>query len=155
MLPAMFVTSAKQMMNKPYNICYHMNFDGCSKGNPGVGGAGAVIYNEIENEIWSGSLLVGEKVTNNYSEYMGLIIGLEKAVELNIGNLIVYGDSQLVISQMKGTYKCKSDNLIDLHKKATKLASQIGSIQYFHVLREYNKRADYLSNIPIKEYYSK
>ena len=30
---------------------YIMNFDGCSKGNPGLAGAGAVIYH-FNKEIW-------------------------------------------------------------------------------------------------------
>ena len=43
---------------------YTLYFDGCSKGNPGEAGAGAVIYqNEIE--IWSSSVYVGNKETNN------------------------------------------------------------------------------------------
>ena len=34
---------------------YIINFDGCSKGNPGQGGSGAVLYhNSIE--IWKNSL---------------------------------------------------------------------------------------------------
>ena len=43
---------------------YRMNFDGCSKGNPGLCGAGAVIYHN-DNEIWSRSFFVGENATNN------------------------------------------------------------------------------------------
>ena len=64
-------------------IEYKLQFDGCSKNNPGLAGAGAVIYkNGIE--IWSNHLFVGTNNTNNYAEYMGLIFGLEKAIELNI-----------------------------------------------------------------------
>ena len=43
---------------------YKMNFDGCSKGNPGLCGAGAVLYHN-ETEIWSNSFFVGENATNN------------------------------------------------------------------------------------------
>ena len=43
---------------------YVLYFDGCSKGNPGLGGAGAVLY-EDSQEVWGSSQLVGEKVTNN------------------------------------------------------------------------------------------
>ena len=58
--------------------------------------------------------MVGIKQTNNYAEYMGLIIGLEEAVRLKIIKLIVKGDSLLVIKQMKGEYKVKSPNIIGL-----------------------------------------
>ena len=65
-------------------------FDGCSKGNPGKAGAGAVIYrNQIE--IYSQSSFVGEKTTNNVAEYSTSLRGLEKAVDLNINRLHVKG----------------------------------------------------------------
>jgi ribonuclease HI len=57
------------------NTNYKLFFDGCSKGNPGLAGAGAVIYNN-DQEIWSDSFFVGDKITNNYAEYSGLILGL-------------------------------------------------------------------------------
>jgi ribonuclease HI len=124
---------------------YIMYFDGCSKGNPGLSGAGAVIYYNNE-EIWSQSFFVGKNATNNHAEYAGLILGLQQAVEMDIKRLLVKGDSQLVINHMKGTYKCSSTNLIDLYKKAKELESNFDEICYEHILRNFNKRADQLSN---------
>jgi ribonuclease HI len=120
-------------------------FDGCSKGNPGKSGAGAVLYKNNE-EIWSKSLMVGIKQTNNYAEYMGLIIGLEEAVKQKLTHLTVKGDSLLVIKQMNGDYKVNSPNIIELYKQAIALASQIESVIFLHVYRKDNKRADALSN---------
>jgi ribonuclease HI len=131
---------------------FKMNFDGCSKGNPGLGGAGAVIYHD-KNEIWWESFFVGDKVTNNNAEYAGLILGLQKAVEMNIKVLLIEGDSQLVINQMTGKYKCNSPNLIALYEKAKELETKFEKVYYQHIFRNFNKRADYLSNIPIEEYY--
>jgi ribonuclease HI len=130
---------------------FTMNFDGCSKGNPGLGGAGAVIYHN-NDEIWSGSFFVGENATNNHAEYAGLILGLQQAKELEIKNLLVKGDSQLVISQMIGSYKCKSPNLIDFYLRAKELENKFDIINYEHVLRNLNKRADELSNIAVDDY---
>ena len=124
---------------------YTLFFDGCSKGNPGKSGAGAVLYkNDIE--IWSKSHFVGDKQTNNYAEYMGLIIGLEEAAKQNISSLQVKGDSLLVIRQMKGEYKVNSQNILELYKKAISLAKNIKDIEFMHVYRKDNKRADALSN---------
>ena len=67
---------------------YTMNFDGCSKSNPGPSGAGAVIYQD-DIEIWCKAVYVGDKATNNVAEYSGLIIGLEEANNMEISNLIV------------------------------------------------------------------
>jgi ribonuclease HI len=63
-----------------------LRFDGCSKGNPGPSGAGAVIY-QNNNEIWGKSAFVGLKSTNNEAEYMGLIIGLQEASNMKIKHL--------------------------------------------------------------------
>ena len=128
-----------------------MNFDGCSKGNPGLAGVGAVIYC-LNDEIWSGSLFLGKNATNNQSEYTGLIFGLQQAIDMKIKTLMVKGDSQLVINQMTGKYKCNSENIIELYKKAKELEKKFENIYYIHVLRDFNRRADELSNEAIKDY---
>ena len=128
-----------------------MNFDGCSKGNPGLAGVGAVIYS-LDDEIWSGSLFLGKNATNNQSEYTGLIFGLQQAIDMKIKTLMVKGDSQLVINQMTGKYKCNSENIIELYKKAKELEKKFENIYFVHVLRHLNKRADQLSNDAIKDY---
>ena len=127
-----------------------MNFDGCSKGNPGKAGAGAVIYND-DIEIWSESFFVGENATNNHAEYAGLILGMQQAVELGIKRLLVIGDSQLVINHMKGIYKCSSPNLIELYNRAKELEKNFDEIFFEDVLRNSNKRADELANEGIKK----
>jgi ribonuclease HI len=125
-------------------MSYVLFFDGCSKGNPGIAGSGAVIYKDNE-EIWSKSEFL-DKQTNNYAEYKGLIAGLEYAVEKEIKSLIVKGDSMLVIKQMCGVYKVKSENLVNLYEHALELKDQFESIEFIHVYREENVRADELAN---------
>ena len=127
---------------------YILRFDGCSKGNPGLSGAGAVIYDN-NNEMWGKSLFVGNKHNNNQDEYTGLIIGLEEAVNSGIKHLTVEGDSLLVIKQMNNEYKVKSNNLIDLHNKAKELSNKFENITFSHIYRKNNKRADELSNLAI------
>lgn len=128
---------------------YLLKFDGCSKGNPGLAACGAVLY-QNEVEIWSGSKFLGYNETNNYAEYMGLIIGLQKAVELNIKELAVEGDSLLVIKQINGQYKVNSSNLIELHKKVIQLKSNFNIITFNHIYRVNNKRSDELCNREIE-----
>jgi len=130
---------------------YKMKFDGCSKGNPGLAGAGAVIYH-FDKEYWAESFFVGENFTNNHAEYAGLILGLQQAKALGIKHLKVEGDSLLVINHMKGIYKCKSINLIELYEKAIELQSHFEAIEYVHIFRNKNKRADELSNIAVDKY---
>lgn len=130
---------------------YTMYFDGCSKGNPGPGGAGAVIYDqnqekEEQKEIVALTEWVGVKVTNNYAEYSGLRAGLRSALELGIKELLVCGDSLLVIKQISGQYKVKSPNLLQIYEECKELSNQFEQIEFRHVYRDSNKRADKLSN---------
>ena len=131
----------------PYNE-YVLKFDGCSKGNPGPAGAGAVIYHN-NSEIWACCQFIGMEKTNNQAEYSGLILGLEQALQDNIKNLSVCGDSQLVIKHMTGEYTVKSSSLFRLYVRAKELASQFVSIDFSHIYRNENIRADELSNLAL------
>ena len=124
---------------------YKLMFDGCSKGNPGRAGAGAVIYRNGE-EIWGEGYFVGEKETNNVAEYMSLIVGLQKAKDLGIKRLLVNGDSLLVIKQMNQEYKVSSSYLHKFYNTAREIAKYFENIVYEHVEREKNTRADQLAN---------
>jgi ribonuclease HI len=133
--------------NKTTDI-YSLYFDGCSKGNPGKAGAGAVIYkNGIE--IWSSYKHIGNNKTNNEAEYSGLLLGLEESVNQNIQSLLVYGDSQLVINQVNGIYKVKNINLLTFYNNVMKLKQNFINITFNHVYRTNNKRADELSNMAL------
>lgn len=124
-----------------------MNFDGASKGNPGLSGAGSVIYKNGE-EIWSAAEFLGYK-TNNQAEYQALILGLKGALNLGITVLSVFGDSLLVINQVNGIYKVKSSSLLELYEEVLALKLQFEYIEFNHVYRDKNKRADELSNIAL------
>lgn len=126
---------------------YILRFDGASKGNPGKCGAGSVIYYN-NKEIWNGSVYLGTQ-TNNYAEYYGMIIGLKEAIKRNIKEIYVEGDSDLVIKQMLGKYSVKSDNLKSLFKEAKKLQLQFNYINFNHIYRNKNQRADELANIGV------
>jgi ribonuclease HI len=126
---------------------YSMNFDGCSKGNPGPSGTGAVIYHHGQ-EIWASCQYIGTR-TNNQSEYSALILGLKEALSRDIKHLYVFGDSQLVINQITGVYKVKNNLLQELYQEVQNLKTQFEHIEFTHVYREFNKRADALSNMAL------
>jgi ribonuclease HI len=128
---------------------YTLNFDGCSKGNPGHAGIGAVIYQNGQ-EIWNSSKYIGKK-TNNQSEYSSLILGLQGAISLGINELQVFGDSLLVIKQINGIYKVKNEGLIGLSETAYKLKRCFNHITFDHVYRTENKRADELANLGLDQ----
>lgn len=145
--------SESKVSKEKANPIYTLYFDGASKGNPGPSGAGAVIYKaeygKPPKEIWSDSIFVGKNKTNNVAEYSGLILGLEEAYRMGIKDLEVRGDSDLVIKQVKGIYKVKTETLIPLYETVCNLNNLIGKVNYEHVYRDKNKRADHLSNIGV------
>lgn len=138
-------TSIKANAKFDVDIKHILMFDGGSRGNPGVCGSGFVLY-ENNTIIAQDARVVSRKNTNNYAEYMALIIGLIKAKSLNIKHLLVKGDSQLVINQVTGKYKVNSDNLKPLYKDAITLINYFDIITFEHIKRDLNKVADKLAN---------
>lgn len=135
---------------------YVMNFDGSSRGNPGLSGAGFVIYKKNENKnedkkkiYKNGFEFVGIHETNNYAEFYALCIGLITANKFDIKKIKIKGDSLLVINQMKGTWKVKDIKLSVIYKKAKELESKFEKVTYEHVKRDKNEYADYLANLAI------
>ena len=128
---------------------YTLYFDGCSKGNPGKAGAGFTIFKDNEEIIYK-SIYVGDKETNNKAEYTGLFEGLKYALQENINCIHVKGDSNLVIKQMKGEYKVKSENIQTIYQNTKRLSLQFESITFEHVYRKYNQRADELANLALE-----
>ena len=121
-------------------------FDGSAK--PTGCGAGVSMVDETTHtEIKSLSFPIVPLQTNNYAEYMGLVKGLEEALKMSVKSITVRGDSLLVINQMKGVYKVKSDNLRPLYDQAMSLVKLFDHITWEHVYRDQNKRADELANL--------
>jgi ribonuclease HI len=145
-----------------------LRFDGGSEGNPGICSIGYVIYyvsslldnydkdNKIGKKeklkILEEGKVICQRNTNNYAEYKALIYGLKKAKELGLKRLDVEGDSNLIIKQMTGIYKVKSENIKDLYNKAKTIAKDFDNIRYRHIYRNYNSVADGLARKALREY---
>ena len=132
-------------------FAYQLYFDGASRSNPGEASYGGVIYENKDEKLVYGKY-VGVR-TNNEVEYMGLLNGLKEAVKMNIKNMNVFGDSKLVIEQVKGNWKVKSDKLRPYYDEIKQLLSKnpFENIEFEHVYRKNNKRADELANIALEE----
>ena len=127
---------------------YQLFFDGACRGNPGPSSVGGVIYDSEKKELdtFFGSLGVA---TNNVAEYCALLAGLNRCRVLNIKELQVFGDSNLVIKQVKGEWKIKNDKLRAIYKQIKAVEPFFSSISYEHVYRVNNKRADALANMAL------
>lgn len=129
---------------------HSLYFDGASKHNPGHAACGAVLFDDNGIEMDNDSKYLGDNVTNNYAEYTGLIIGLHLAFKNNIKEIVVYGDSLLVINQTNNKWKVKKDTLRKLLDDVTELIKCFDKIEFIHIKREKNKRADELANEKLK-----
>lgn len=117
--------------------------DGGSLGNPGSAGIGVVIDDSHGQKIkiakWIG------RQDNNVAEYLALLEALQCALKLRARAIHVYSDSQVVVRQMTGQYRCRSARLYSLHWTCQKLTRSLDfSISY--VPREYNAEANALAN---------
>ena len=123
-------------------------FDGGSRGNPGPAGFGVVLRDPRDEAtpLVTAGRFIG-RATNNVAEYRGLVFALERAAELGASELLVRGDSELVIKQMRGEYRVKNANLRPLYERAVAVVGEIGRVTYEHKLRDANKLADRLANL--------
>jgi ribonuclease HI len=117
--------------------------DGGSLGNPGPSGIGVVMDGTAEGRLRIAKWIGWQD--NNVAEYLALLEALQRAVELNAAALHVYSDSEVVVKQMQGEYKCRSPRLYSLHWICRKLARSL-QFSISHVRREHNTEANHLAN---------
>jgi ribonuclease HI len=119
--------------------------DGGARGNPGPAGFGVRIERPDGSLVEEFSEAIGV-ATNNVAEYRGLLAALDWARRHHANRLHVRSDSLLLVQQMLGRYKVKSEGLQPLHAQARRLAGDIGRVSFEHVRRESNRHADRLAN---------
>ncbi|UCD84149.1 MAG: ribonuclease HI family protein [Deltaproteobacteria bacterium] len=124
--------------------------DGASRGNPGESGAAAILKDGSGKVLGKTSKYLGE-ATNNVAEYQALLLGLKEAKKLGAKKISIYSDSELLIKQMEGEYRVKSESLKDLFRKAIKELKKFPQTAFSHIPRENNKEADKLANRAIDE----
>ena len=126
-----------------------INTDGLSKGNPGTAAIGATIKDERGKMLATISQRIGV-TTNNVAEYKALIAALQKALKLKGTQVEVRSDSELMIRQLKGRYKVKSESLKPLYIEVTQLLVKFEGVTLKYIPRELNAAADKLANDAVK-----
>jgi broad specificity phosphatase PhoE/ribonuclease HI len=120
--------------------------DGGSRGNPGLAGYGAVVFDATTRAVLAERFEAIGVATNNVAEYRGLIAGLTAARELGARQVAVRMDSKLVVEQMKGVWQVKNSALRDLARQAFALRQAFDDVTFEWIPREQNKHADRLAN---------
>jgi len=124
--------------------------DGGSRGNPGPSAAGFVVGGKEYGEFLG-------KQTNNYAEYMAVILALKKAKQLlgktkaKTEEVEVRTDSELVARQLGGRYKIHEPDLKPLFVDVWNLKMDFKKVEFVHIPREHNKHADRMVNKTLDE----
>ena len=89
--------------------------------------------------------------TNNKVEYETLVAGLDLTKAAGATSVVVYCDSQVVISQVNGDYKCKGEWM---KKYLEQVRKRVGDFQakFVQIPREENEQADRLAKAASAEH---
>ena len=136
--------------SKPAAAAYRANIDGGSRGNPGPAAYGVIIRDGRGEIVAKLKKYIG-RMTNNVAEYYGLIAAMDYAQSHAIRALRIESDSELLVKQMRGQYKVKSEDLRPLFERAQKMSKAFDSFRIEHVYREQNREADALANEALDE----
>jgi ribonuclease HI len=117
-------------------------FDGFARQQ--VGRAGVVLIDPSGDQV-KYMVHLEFKATNNMAEYEALIFGLSAALSLGICQLLVKGDSQLIIKQVHGECSCKKPRLTVYLLHVRKLEKDFTALELQHVPRADNSAVDDLS----------
>ncbi|HPP66670.1 MAG TPA: ribonuclease HI family protein [bacterium] len=114
-----------------------LHFDGTSKPNPGKSACAFILLDENGDKISSQTQYLGEG-TNNIAEYFGLILGLIAALKYRPDRILIYADSNLIIQQLKGTYRVKDTQLQKLYLIATEILKLFPAVDINYLQHEKN-----------------
>jgi len=122
----------------------HLWSDGAARPtNPGPSGIGVVgkVSGKTAFEV---SEYIG-RTTNNVAEYMACVTALRRAVDLGAQHVLLHTDSQLVVNQYFGKWRCNDPSLVPLLGRLRGLAQRFESFDLKWIPRTQNREADGLS----------
>ncbi|XP_070010338.1 uncharacterized protein [Nicotiana sylvestris] len=121
-----------------------MLFDGAANFK-GVG-IGAVMVLEIGQHYVTSAKLIFS-CTNNMVEYEACILGLNMAIDMNIRELLVIGDSNILVHQVQGEWETKNSKILSYLHHVHELRKRFTKIEFRHVPRIQNEFADALATL--------
>jgi len=119
--------------------------DGGSRGNPGPAAAGFVLTDSNGLQLQAKAFFIGHN-TNNVAEYTGIVKALEAVIKIGVKSLVVFSDSELLVKQINGEYKVKSELIRPLYQQAVEMLGRLENWKVRHVTRDKNIEADELVN---------
>lgn len=123
-------------------------FDGACWPNPnGVATWSFIIKEENIETMWQCGQYPGEKTTNNLAEYTGLGKALRWLIDQgkNGAEIRIFGDSKLVVEQIKENWRCNVEHLAKLRDRCLELLKQFPNWSMQWIPGEQNRDADSLA----------
>ncbi|XP_070037024.1 uncharacterized protein [Nicotiana tomentosiformis] len=100
-------------------------------------GIGAVLISQ-SGQHYPASAKIRFPCTNNMAEYDACILGIKMAVDMNIKELLVIGDSDLLIHQVQGEWSTKNVKILPYLHCVKELCKKFTKIVFKHVPRIQN-----------------
>ncbi|XP_075092027.1 uncharacterized protein LOC142172143 [Nicotiana tabacum] len=85
--------------------------------------------------------------TNNTAEYEACIMGMNMAVDLDVEELLIMGDSNLIIRQAQGEWETRDIKLIPYKQHVEDLSKWFKSVKFRYIPRFHNELADALATL--------
>jgi ribonuclease HI len=93
--------------------------------------------------------------TNNTTEYEALIQGLNKAINMNIKFLKVFGDSEIIVEWVHNTIHCISNHLRNYQHRVWDSNDNFDDFNIFSITHTQISKVDLLANVAFKLILSK
>ena len=117
---------------------YYLYIDGASKHNPGKAGAGGIILDPDGKENVTYEWGLGQ-ISNNKAEAYNLLMGTRIIKEREIQNLIIIGDSAIIIEAIARNKNPSNEFMNKILKRIRKNLEGFGNVIFRHVLRIHNQ----------------
>lgn len=107
-----------------------------------------VIYEPSSQLLSSGSTCLGPS-TNNIADYSDVIELLLEAMSNGIQRMVVLLDSELVVSQLNGSYQVRDSSILRKYLRVKLLERNFEFITYVHIPQELNQLSYSLANFAL------
>ncbi|KAG8498342.1 hypothetical protein CXB51_006632 [Gossypium anomalum] len=138
----MYITTMEEDSQEGHS--WKLNFDGASNA---VGNGIGVVLVSPNGDHYPFTSKLDFDCTNNMAEYEACIMGIRAAIERKIKVLEIYGDSALVIYQLKGEWETRDPKLINYRKLVLELIEEFDDVTFYYLPRDENQMADALATL--------
>ena len=107
---------------------------------------GAVLISEL-GQHFSITAQLRFYCTNNMAEYEACILGLRLAVDMGVQELLVLGDSDLLVHQIQGDWETRDLKLIPYRQCLQELCQRFVLVKFRHIPRIRNEITDALATL--------